>query len=130
MKILISAILVFSTYIFANEWFDINMDKKIYYDANRDNNDILDKMSEDLTLFKTSKADDILIDKYKNGTLKLSKEELELQERRFVKIDTNSTTTNQDTNKSGFFSSMFSNIGFSSTNKEIKNTKQEVKNEK
>ena len=153
-KILIGFVLFVGLSLSAsNAYYNTNMDKKIYYNADRSENERLEKMSEVLDKFITSEANETLVQNYKNGKLKLSTEELELQQQNTVVVDTNKSkkgffsrifsfgskkedtkqkTIKQETNndKPGFFAKLFEKIGIGSTKKLPVNKKQEVKNEK
>jgi hypothetical protein len=96
----------------AQSMYNENMDKKVYYDADRTHNDQLASMSEVLEKFITSEVNSTVIHNYQNGKLKLSQEELIMQANN-VENKTNPAVNKVDTKKeSGFFSSMMSKIGF------------------
>jgi len=119
MKIL-SLVLIFSGYLFAIV-FETNMDKKVYYDANRDNQDKLEQMSKKLKLFITDKASKKLILEYKTAKVKATKEELALQ-KEASKEKQQKNTTKVDTKqpvKAGFMAKLLEKLGIGSTNKII-----------
>ncbi len=96
-------ILIVGFVVFANMYgstYNVNMDKKVYYDADRTQNEIYAKQAEVLEKFIKSKVDKATYEAYKNGKVKLSAEELELQ--------ANGGQTNK---KTGFFANILDQIG-------------------
>jgi len=120
MRVFIKILLfvVLSTILFA----DIS-DRKIFYDANRDHNDKLEKMSQELQLFIDSTATKELIEQYKNAKIELSEEEkeaeLKAKEEEAIKekIDANSKVVETKNEEPSFFAKMLEKIGIGSTKK-------------
>jgi len=81
-KITISLTIMLSSYLFAINGYDTNMDRVKYYDASRQQQEEYAKMAKELKKFISSTASQKLIEQYKNGKLKLSKEELLIQKQK------------------------------------------------
>jgi hypothetical protein len=105
MKILISFLVVLNIYTYALEGFDSNMDKKVYYDANRDTQKGFEKLSSELDLFIKNKADDDLIELFKNGKLKDSE----------LLVNTNENKKIQKKKEPTFFDKILEKVGLGST---------------
>lgn len=112
MKILL-IVGLFSS-IYAN-----NLDQKKFYDANRDNNEKLEKMAQELQLFIDSTASDELIKEYKEAEVELTEEEkeAELEAQREAAIAAGEAIPDEAQQEPGFFASMLEKVGIGSTKK-------------
>ena len=116
IKILISFTIFLGLGLSAADVYNENMDKKVYYDANRDHNEVLKEMSEVLEGFITSEVNETIVQNYKNGKLQLSQEELELQKQNGGQNIKNNLNSVKQT-KVGFFDNMLSKIGLGGSEK-------------
>ena len=123
MKILMSILLVLGSFAYA-AIVDTNMDKKVYYDADRTEQDKLQVMSKELELFINDEADESLISEYKNGEVEATSEEIELEkealenipnEKSDVKAIQTNTKDKAEDKQPGFFARMLEKIGIGST---------------
>jgi cell envelope opacity-associated protein A len=114
MKILVSFLITFSMYLYAADGISTNMDKKVYYDADRTVQDNYKVLSEELELFIDNKASEKLIKQYQNGPLK--KSEIKIAKKVATKGATTPTQQTQ-TKEPGFFAKMLEKIGIGSTKK-------------
>jgi len=119
IKIIISLLVFLSLEVSAESIYNTNMDKKIYYDADRSHNDKLAQMSEELDKFIHSEVNQSVIEEYKNAKVQLSQEEQELQLQ-----NGNSNTVVSDKNittkKKSFWDSMLDKVGLGSKKGESK----------
>ena len=83
-------------------YYNLNYDKKIYYDANRDENEKKEQMAKILEKFINNEANESLINEYKKAKLKLSKDEIKLQDEAGMEVNS------KENKKRGFFSNLFS----------------------
>ena len=75
MRFLIGMLLI-ATSLFALNGFDVNMDEKKYYDADRSDQDVLSEQAQILEYFIKSEVSDEIISQYKSGKVKISAKEV------------------------------------------------------
>lgn len=124
MRYITIVLFLLSSNIYAASLYDTNMDRKSYYDADRTQQDQYEKMAKELNLFINNTAPQEFIDLYKNGELKLTKEELELEsQKEDIKnsLDTNTISNNVETTskEDGFFSNLLGSIGLGTKKEEV-----------
>lgn len=135
MKLLASILFIFGLYIHA-AGFNENMDKKIYYDADRTQQESFEDMSKELNLFIKDEANEELVRSYVDGKVVLSDEEQELlleeqdetasnNQEQIEETNTAQTTLDQEESQDeeleqkdtspGFFAKLLESVGIGST---------------
>ena len=130
MKILVNFLIIFSVYIYAASEVGTNMDKKVYYDADRTVQDKFQSLSDELSLFINNEASDDLINQYKDGKLdetEINPVVVSSQNQNQNLAKANATTTPKVlVEEPSFFAKMLEKIGIGSTKKISEETTQDT----
>jgi len=119
MKKILKLLLIVGTMLYSYSFFSENMDQKVFYDADKTQNDKLAQMSSKLDKFINSDVNDSVIVQYKNAKVLLSEEEkaklVEEANKKVAQNQVSSTKQQTQNEKPGFFARMLEKIGIGST---------------